>query len=182
MLSLLPAPTLLSMADNTCNKTTVTNKKVRVIKKYPNRRLYDTEISRYITLTDVRDLIIESVDFKIVDSDSEEDLTRNTLLQIIMEQENGGQPLFTTEILSRMIRYYGNSLQSAFTTYLENSVDLFAEQQKQLQDQMHGVFNTNPMQRMTEIMHKNIEMWRDMQQNVSPTAKSNTPSDKAKKT
>ena len=142
------------------------NKKPRVIKKYPNRRLYDTELSRYITLSDVRDLVVNTVDFKIVDTQSKKDLTRNILLQIIMEQEASGKPLFTNEILSRMIRYYGDSMQSAFMDYLDNSIDFFAEQQKQMQEQVSGAFNANPMQTMTEIMQKNIGLWRDMQERV----------------
>ncbi len=142
------------------------NKKPRVIKKYPNRRLYDTVLSRYITLSDVRELVIHSVEFEIIDTQSKKDLTRNILLQIIMEQEAGGRPLFTNDILSRMIRYYGDSMQTAFTAYLDNSIDFFAEQQKQMQDQVSGTFDVNPMQAMTEIMQKNIGLWRDMQERV----------------
>lgn len=139
-------------------------KQTRIIKKYTNRRLYDTERSRYITISDVRDLVVKSEDFAIVDANNGADITRSILLQIIIEQENGGEPLFTTEILSRMIRYYGNSMQETFTAYLENSISLFAEQQKQFQDQVKGVLNVSPMQAMTEIMQKNIEVWSDMQE------------------
>lgn len=153
------------------------SRKQRVIKKYPNRRLYDTERSGYITLADVRALVSSSVNFKVVDAHSQEDITRNILLQIIMEQENGGEPLFTTEILSRMIRYYGNSMQNTFTAYLENSISLFAEQQKQLQDQMEGVLRVNPMQTMTQIMQKNLELWRELQEHFT---NKNAPSDDGK--
>ncbi len=157
------------------------DKKQRVIKKYPNRRLYDTELSRYITLSDVRDLVINMVDFSIVDTQSKKDLTRNILLQIIMEQEAGGKPLFTNEILSRIIRYYGDSMQTAFTAYLDNSIDFFAEQQKQMQNQMSGSFSVNPMQAMTEIMQKNIGLWRDMQERIVRQGNSSNPSLNEKK-
>jgi len=157
------------------------DKKQRVIKKYPNRRLYDTELSRYITLSDVRDLVINMVDFSIVDTQSKKDLTRNILLQIIMEQEAGGKPLFTNEILSRIIRYYGDSMQTAFTAYLDNSIDFFAEQQKQMQNQMSGSFSVNPMQAMTEIMQKNIGLWRDMQERIVRQGNSSNPSVNEKK-
>ena len=156
------------------------NKKPRVIKKYPNRRLYDTELSRYITLSDVRELVINTVDFKIVDTQSKKDLTRNILLQIIMEQEAGGTPLFTNEILSRMIRYYGDSMQSSFTAYLGNSIDFFAEQQKQMREQVNGAFSGNPMQTMTEIMQKNIGLWRDMQERVVRQGRAAGPSENKK--
>ena len=95
---------------------------VRTIKKYPNRRLYDTELSRYITLSDVRELVLKGVDFRVVAANSDEDLTRSILLQIIIEQESGGEPLFTTEVLSKMIRFYGDTVQGAFTSYLEKSL------------------------------------------------------------
>ena len=90
----------------------------RLIKKYPNRRLYDTEESRYITLAEVKDLVMNAVAFRVVDSQNEADITRAILLQIIMEQEAGGNPLFTAAMLERFIRFYGDTAQAAFTTFL----------------------------------------------------------------
>ncbi len=84
---------------------------VRIIKKYPNRRLYDTEISSYITLEEVRQLVIDGEDFEVRDAKSGDDLTRSVLLQIISEHEETGQPMFTTQLLSQVIRFYGDSMQ-----------------------------------------------------------------------
>ncbi len=142
----------------------------RIIKKYPNRRLYDTELSRYITLSDVRDLVLKGIDFRVVGANNEEDLTRSILLQIIIEQESGGEPLFTTEILSKMIRFYGDTVQGAFTSYLEKSLSLFMEQQKLVQDQMRNAFSGNPLNAMTQLTQRNLEIWREMQESFLKAA------------
>ncbi len=142
----------------------------RIIKKYPNRRLYDTELSRYITLSDVRDLVLKGVDFRVVAANSDEDLTRSILLQIIIEQESGGEPLFTTEVLSKMIRFYGDSVQGAFTNYLEKSLALFMEQQKLMQDQMRNVFSGSPLDAMTQLTQRNLEIWKEIQQSFLKAA------------
>lgn len=142
----------------------------RIIKKYPNRRLYDTELSRYITLSDVRDLVLKGIDFRVVAANSDEDLTRSILLQIIIEQESGGEPLFTTEVLSKMIRFYGDSVQGAFTNYLEKSLALFMEQQKLMQDQMRNVFTGNPLDAMTQLTQRNLEIWKEIQQSFLKAA------------
>lgn len=84
---------------------------LRIIKKYPNRRLYDTEISSYITVEDVRQLILDGDEFEVRDAKSGEDLTRQVLLQIIAEQEQGGEPVLSTQVLSQIIRFYGDSMQ-----------------------------------------------------------------------
>lgn len=143
---------------------------IRTIKKYPNRRLYDTELSRYITVADVRELVMKHVDFKVMDANTKEDITRNTLMQIIIEQEAGGEPLFTNDVLSRMIRFYGDTAQDVFTNYLERSTALFVEQQRRVQDQVvHGVF-TNPVSAMAELTQRNLELWRDIQDSFIKTA------------
>lgn len=148
----------------------------RIIKKYPNRRLYDTELSRYITLSDVRDLVLKGIDFKVVGANNEEDLTRSILLQIIIEQESGGgEPLFTTEILSKMIRFYGDTVQGAFTSYLEKSLSLFMEQQKLVQDQMRSAFTGNPLNAMTQLTQRNLEIWREMQESFLKAAGVSVP-------
>lgn len=135
----------------------------RIIKKYPNRRLYDTELSRYITLSDVRDLVVSGVDFKVVGANNDEDLTRSILLHVIIEQESGGKPLFTTEILSKMICFYGDTVQAPFTSYLEKNLGLFTEQKKLMQDQMKNVLGTTPMNAMTELTRRNLEIWQEIQ-------------------
>ena len=91
---------------------------LRVLKKYPNRRLYDTEISRYITLEEVRQLVLNDIPFRVEDKRTQEDITRNILLQVIAEQEQGGDPIFTTDLLGFIIRFYGDPMQSSISRYL----------------------------------------------------------------
>ena len=142
----------------------------RIIKKYPNRRLYDTEESKYITLEDIKKLVLDNQEFIVKDVKSDEDLTRTILLQIITEQEDDGDPLFSTEALSHIIRFYGDSVQSVAGDYLQQSIDLFVTQQKQLQDQLQSAVSGNPISVMTEMTEKNLEMWKAMQENFFKTA------------
>jgi polyhydroxyalkanoate synthesis repressor PhaR len=135
----------------------------RIIKKYPNRRLYDTEISRYITLSDIRELVMGNENFQVVDAHSNEDITRSILLQIILEQESEGTPLFSTEVLGHMIRFYEDALQGMFTSYLEKSLGMFAEQQAHFQQQLHSPLTGNPIDAMTELTQRNLEIWKDLQ-------------------
>jgi polyhydroxyalkanoate synthesis repressor PhaR len=100
----------------------------RTIKKYPNRRLYDTVESRYITLDDIRALVIERVDFVVIDKKTQGDITRSILLQVIAEQEHGGEPLMSRDFLSQMIRSYGGEMRGMVGSYLEQSLKLFANQ------------------------------------------------------
>ena len=108
---------------------------VRLIKKYPNRRLYDTQTSAYITLSDVKELVLSRVSFKAVDAKTGEDLTRSTLLQIIAEEELSSVPLFSTDFLSQMIHFYGHPMQTELGKYLETSVQSFSESEKVFQEQ-----------------------------------------------
>ena len=142
----------------------------RIIKKYPNRRLYDTELSRYITLADVRELVTQGAVFKVIDTNTNEDLTRNILLQIIIDKETGPEHLFTTEILSKMIRFYGDSVQGVFSEYLEKSLGLFVEQQTRIQQQLGNLMTKNPMDAMTDLTNRNLEIWHDMQDNFLKAA------------
>jgi polyhydroxyalkanoate synthesis repressor PhaR len=100
----------------------------RVIKKYPNRRLYDTVESRYITLADIRRLVIERIDFVVFDKKTQGDITRSILLQVIAEQEHDGEPLMSRDFLSQVIRSYGDAMRSTVGSYLEQSLKLFASQ------------------------------------------------------
>src|SRR5690348_1084568 len=101
---------------------------IRTIKKYPNRRLYDTETSTYITLAEVKKLVLANVDFRVVDAKSNEDLTRSVLLQIILEEESvQGIPMFSSEVLAQIIRFYGNAMQSMMGSYLEKSIHSFVD-------------------------------------------------------
>jgi polyhydroxyalkanoate synthesis repressor PhaR len=117
----------------------------RIIKKYPNRRLYDTETSSYITLADVKKLVLEQVSFKVEDAKSHEDLTRSILLQIILEEETAGAPMFSSDMLSQIIRFYGNAMQGMMGNYLEKNIHTFIEMQKRLQDQSRQMYGDTPM-------------------------------------
>ena len=112
---------------------------VRVIKKYPNRRLYDTETSTYITLAEVRELVMQSAIYVVRDAKSNEDLTRSILLQIILEEETGGAPMFTEAVLANIIRFYGNAMQSFMGAYLEKNVQSFMDLQVKMAEKSKGL-------------------------------------------
>ena len=124
----------------------------RIIKKYPNRRLYDTETSTYITLAEVKDLVLGYKDFRVQDAKSGEDLTRAILLQIILEEESGGVPMFTTDMLANIIRYYGHSMQGLMGSYLERSIHAFHEAQKRFQEQAQVLIPKVPPDAFTNMM------------------------------
>jgi polyhydroxyalkanoate synthesis repressor PhaR len=111
------------------------NTPVRLIKKYPNRRLYDTETSSYITLSEVKQLVVEHTEFQVVDAKTNQDLTRSILMQIILDEESGVAPIFTCDMLSQMIRSYGNTMQGFMANYLEKGMQSFVDIQKKLQEQ-----------------------------------------------
>ena len=138
----------------------------RVIKKYPNRRLYDTEISSYITIEDVRQLIVEGVDFEVRDAKTGDDLTRQVLLQIIAEHEQNGEPMLSTQLLSQIIRFYGDSLQGFMGSYLERSMQMFLEQQQQFRQQMSGLIGQAPWTMLNQLTERNLELWKEFQQNL----------------
>ncbi len=117
---------------------------LRLIKKYPNRRLYDTQTSSYITLADVKQMVLRHESFQVVDAKSSEDLTRQILLQIILEEESAGAPMFSSDMLSQLIRFYGNAMQGMMGTYLEKNIRAFQDMQKALQDQSQKLYGDNP--------------------------------------
>ena len=139
----------------------------RVIKKYPNRRLYDTEISSYITIEDVRQLIIDGEAFEVRDAKSGEDLTRCVLLQIIAEHEQDGEPMLSTQLLSQVIRFYGDPLQGFMGSYLEQSAQVFLEQQQQLRKQMGSTLGQTPWAMLNQLTERNLELWKEVQQNLA---------------
>ncbi len=116
---------------------------VRLIKKYPNRRLYDTKTSSYITLADVKQMVLKNEDFQVVDAKSNEDLSRQILLQIILDEESGGMPMFSSDLLSQMIRSYGSAMQGFMGSYLEKNLEGFQEMQKALQEQSQKLYGDN---------------------------------------
>src|SRR5574339_259906 len=116
---------------------------MRLIKKYPNRRLYDTKTSSYITLADVTQMVLKPEDSQAVDAKSGDELTRHILLQIILEEESGGVPMFSSDLLAQMIRSYGSAMQGFMVTYLEKNIEAFQQLQKALQDQSHRMYGDN---------------------------------------
>jgi len=113
---------------------------VRLIKKYPNRRLYDTQTSSYITLADVKELVLKHEDFQVIDAKTSEDLTRQILLQIILEEESAGAPMFSHDVLTQFIRFYGNAMQGIMGNYLERNIQAFLEIQKSIQEQSRQLY------------------------------------------
>jgi polyhydroxyalkanoate synthesis repressor PhaR len=136
----------------------------RVIKKYPNRRLYDTVESKYVTLDDVRRLALNGTQFCVIDQKTGDDITRSILLQIIIEQEDGGQPIFTTDALLEMVRFYGDTVRGLASNFLERSVSIITEQQKQFHTRMNQAVKSNPLTAMTELTQNNLKLWQDMQE------------------
>ena len=117
----------------------------RTVKKYANRRLYDTEASRHVTLDGIRQLVAGGEDVVVIDDTTGEDITRSILLQVIAEQEQGGRPILSAEMLRHIIRFYGNPLQELMGGYLERSLDVFMKQQKGLQDQIQKSMGALPL-------------------------------------
>jgi polyhydroxyalkanoate synthesis repressor PhaR len=138
----------------------------RVIKKYPNRRLYDTVESRYITLANVRTLVIRKIDFVVVDKKSGEDITRPILLQVITEQEQQGEAVMSQDFLSQVIRSYGKVVPGFAANYLEQSMKLFMTQQKNLREQVKRVVGDDPFAAVADVAQKNIARWKALQEEV----------------
>jgi polyhydroxyalkanoate synthesis repressor PhaR len=139
----------------------------RVIRKYPNRRLYDTAESRYITLADVRGLVIEGVDFVVMDRKTKQDITRSILLQVIAEQEGtGGESLMSRDFLSQVIRSYGTGLQDFIGRYLDESLKQFNREQRELRDRFKSVVGVDPLEHITSVAEKNYQRWKALQEEV----------------
>lgn len=136
----------------------------RIIKKYSNRRLYDTEISAYVTLDDVRRLVKAGVKFKVVDAKTDEDITRSILMQVILEQEERGRPIFTQEMLEQIIRTYGDAMQGFMTSYLEQSMAVFLKQQQAVQEQMANLIQTAPASIYADLAQHNLKLWQTLQE------------------
>lgn len=132
---------------------------VRVLKKYPNRRLYDTQTSSYITLSDVKTMVLESQAFIVRDAKTSEDLTRSILLQIILEEESGGVPMFSSQALAQIIRFYGHAMQGVMGSYLEKNLQVFTDMQARLAEQSKGLYDTSAM---------NPEAWSQMLSGQAP--------------
>ncbi|MGC2459546.1 MAG: polyhydroxyalkanoate synthesis repressor PhaR [Steroidobacteraceae bacterium] len=134
----------------------------RLIRKYSNRRLYDTAASRHVTLEDLRQLIIAGEKIKVIDDKSTEDLTRSVLLQIISEQEQFGAPVLGSELLEMIIRFHGRPMQALLSRYLEQAFTTMVRQQESIQSEMAKALQT-PFAPLTELARKNLELWEQMQ-------------------
>jgi polyhydroxyalkanoate synthesis repressor PhaR len=142
----------------------------RIIKKYPNRRLYDTEISSYITLEEVRQLVLDNEDFEVRDAKSGEELTRSVLLQIISEHEDKGQPMLSPQLLSQIIRFYGDSLQGFMGPYLERSLQVFLDQQTQFRSQLNSLMGQTPWNTLNDLTERNMAAFQAIQRGLIDTA------------
>jgi polyhydroxyalkanoate synthesis repressor PhaR len=138
---------------------------MRIIKKYPNRRLYDTAISSYVTLEDIRALVLSGEEFEVQDVRSGQDLTRAVLLQIIAEhEESGGQPMLSSKMLSQLIRFYGDQLQGFMGSYLERSLQGFLDQQQQFRAQLSQLIGNTPLSMLQNVAQLNIDALNKLQQ------------------
>jgi polyhydroxyalkanoate synthesis repressor PhaR len=131
----------------------------RIIKKYATQ-------SRHVTLEDVRDMIVAGERIKVVDDKTQEDITRIILLQVIADQEQFGRPILSTSLLESLIRFYGNSLQSFLSDYLDKSVETFVRQQEAVQTQLARMFGAAPLHSMAELTRQNLELWAKMQEGM----------------
>jgi len=136
----------------------------RLVKKYPNRRLYDTKTSVYITLADVKKLVMGGEEFQVVDAKTGEDLTRSILLQIILEEEAAGAPMFSSDVLTQFIRSYGNAMQGMLGAYLERNMQLFGEIQKSMREQSQKLYG--------EPTKFNEELWKQFMSFQGPAMQS----------
>ncbi len=146
----------------------------RLIKKYPNRRLYDTQTSSYITLADVKQLVLGNEDFMVVDAKTEDDLTRSILLQIILEEEANGQPMFSSAALSQIIRYYGHAMQGMMGNYLEKNIQVFIDIQNKMAENSKGMMDekTFSPEMWTQFMSVQAPMMQGMMSNYIEQSKS----------
>jgi polyhydroxyalkanoate synthesis repressor PhaR len=154
--------------------TTTKKATERLIKKYPNRRLYDTQTSSYITLADVKQLVLGNEDFIVIDAKTEEDLTRSILLQIILEEESNGQPMFSSSALSQIIRYYGHTMQGMMGSYLEKNIQVFIDIQNKLAENSKGLMEEKSFspEMWTQFMSVQGPMMQGMMSNYIEQSKS----------
>lgn len=147
---------------------------MRVIRKYANRRLYDTEQSCYVTLEDLRRLILEETSFKVEDAKSGEDITRTILLSIIIEQEqhDGDSEVFSNDLLASLIRVYDMSSPLPLARYLEQGTQLMLEQQKRMQDQWQQAMRHSPIDFMRELAEENMRFWQNNLNSTRPDSSS----------
>lgn len=138
----------------------------KIIKKYPNRSLYDTSQSKYISLSDLKQYVLQDIDFVVQEAKSKKDITRQVLLQIIADEENAGTPIFTSDVLRRFIRIYGNTQDAPFDTYIEQMSALLDQQTRLFWEQFTDSPEFNPATAWTEIARRNLDIWQETQNNL----------------
>jgi len=141
----MPSARRASAAEPKVASTADSNGGLRVLKKYPNRRLYDTQTSSYITLADVKKMVLTAQDFVVRDAKTSDDLTRSILLQIILEEETGGVPMFSSQMLAQIIRFYGHAMQGMMGSYLEKNLQTFTDIQGKIAEQSKGLYDPKVM-------------------------------------
>lgn len=156
---------------------------MRILRKYTNRRLYDTSRSCYVTLEDVKELVLKAEPFQVLDSKTGQDLTRNILMQIISEQEaEGHDTLLTNQVLQQLIRFYGDSMQGMMSQYLEQSIAAFLEHQDRIRDQMQNMIGAaNPLTMMNRLADQNLAVW-NMFAGTQPSASGDASATKSPQT
>ena len=133
---------------------------MREFKKYPNRRLYDIQESKYVTVEDIRKLVLKGEVIRVLDSKTEKDLTRSVLLQIITEQESEGhEPILTNRVLEQLIRFYGAPTQNVVSKYIEQSIKTFLEHEQNYRQRMQDFSPADPMGLMRKALEQNMEFW-----------------------
>lgn len=137
----------------------------RVLKKYPNRRLYDTQTSSYITLVDVKKMVLAGQDFVVRDAKSGDDLTRSILLQIILEEESAGVPMFSAPMLAQIIRFYGHAMQGVMGSYLEKNLQAFTDMQSRMAEQTKGLYDLQNPEAWTQFLNGQAPMMQGLMGN-----------------
>ena len=143
----------------------------KIIKKYPNRSLYDSSQSKYISLSELKRYVLQDIAFIVQEAKTKKDITRQVLLQIISEEENAGTPIFTTDVLRRFIRIYGNSAAAPFAGYVEQMSTLLDQQTRLFWEKFTEAPEFNPAAAWTEIARRNLEIWQETQDNLLRTVK-----------
>lgn len=152
----------------------------RIIKKYANRRLYDTEDSRYVTLKDIKNIISSGIDVSIIDDTNGQDITRALLLQIVSEQELGGTPLLNESVLNQLIRFYGHPMQDMMGGFIANSIKAFIAQQEAMQEQMQQFIEASPFGSFQDMATKNMQAMAEIQKKFFNANQGKTKTDPEK--
>jgi polyhydroxyalkanoate synthesis repressor PhaR len=142
----------------------------RILKKYPNRRLYDTQTSSYITLADVKQMVLEMQEFEVRDAKTGDDLTRSILLQIILEEESGGVPMFSSTMLAQIIRFYGHAMQGVMGSYLEKNLQAFVDMQSRFAEQSKGLYDPLMQGMMGTYLEQSKTLFQQMQEQMAKQA------------